>query len=111
MVSGDAQDSICPRGWKLAAYTGKGSYKYLMDTYNMTTNDNGIQRAPLSFVRGGYYLYSNGGLNYRGSNGYYWEARVRSASVAYSLYFGSTFLAPQNHYDMGLGLSLRCLAR
>ena len=77
----------------------------------MTTNDNGIQRAPLSFVRGGYYNYSNGNLDYRGSYGYYWEARVYNANYAYSLCFGSTNLNPQSNRNKGYGFSLRCLAR
>ena len=111
VVSGDAQDSICPRGWKLAAYTGAGSYKYLMDTYNMTSNDNGIQRAPLSFVRGGNYYYSNGSLYNRGSNGYYWETRVNSGTLAYFLTFYSTSLRPQYYYNKGYGFPLRCLVR
>ena len=82
-----------------------------MDTYNMTANDNGIQRAPLSFVRGGYYLYSGGNLNYRGSNGYYWESRVGSGTTAYGLGFYSTDLTPQYGNLKGYGFSLRCLAR
>ena len=77
----------------------------------MTTNDNGIQRAPLSFVRGGDYYCSNGTLYGRGSYGYYWEARVGNASNAYLLNFYSTNLGPQNASNKGYGFSLRCLAR
>ena len=110
--NGVAQDSICPKGWKLAEYSGKGSYQYLLTyTYNMASNDYGIQRAPLSFVRGGYYVYSHGSLYYRGSFGYYWESKVYDATYAYYLRFYSTFLSPQNNYSKGDGFSARCVAR
>ena len=77
----------------------------------MTSNDNGIQRAPLSFVRGGYYNYSNGILDLRGSDGFYWETRVNSGAIAYHLDFYSTNLRPQYSSNKGYGFSLRCLAR
>ena len=111
--NGVAQDSICPKGWKLAEYSGKGSYQYLLTyTYNMASNDYGIQRAPLSFVRGGLYNYSNGNLNYRGSNGYYWESKVYNAANAYGLGFYSAYLNHQNYYYYkGYGFSARCVAR
>ncbi|MBQ2660142.1 hypothetical protein IJF86_01885, partial [Candidatus Saccharibacteria bacterium] len=80
-------------------------------TYNMASNDYGIQRAPLSFVRGGNYSYGNGSLFYRGSNGYYWESRVDGAAVAYYLYFYSTYLHPQYNSGKGYGFSARCVAR
>ena len=110
--NGVAQDSICPKGWKLAEYSGKGSYQYLLTyTYNMASNDYGIQRAPLSFVRGGHYSYSNGNLGNRGSNGYYWESKVNNAAGAYDLYFHSAYLHPQYNYTKGNGFSARCVAR
>ena len=77
----------------------------------MASNDYGIQRAPLSFVRGGYYFYSNGNLNNRGSYGYYWESKVYGAASAYFLYFYSTYLYPQNGNSKGNGFSARCVAR
>ena len=83
---------------------------------HFVNNDNGIQRAPLSFVRGGLYHYSDGnlaygGLDYRGSYGFYWVPRVNNANYADRLDFGFARLRPQNLIDKGEGLSLRCLAR
>ena len=70
-----------------------------------------MTRAPLSFVRGGRYNYSDGSLNDRGSLGYYWETSVYAASLAYRLSFNSTGLLPQYNGNLGYGFSLRCLAR
>ena len=99
------------KSWQLAGYDGKGSYKYLMDTYNMTDNDAGIQSAPLSFLRGGDFGWSSGNLYNRCSDGYYWESRVYSSSHGYSLYFYSTSLNPQYYNTKGYGRSLRCIVR
>ena len=94
------------------AFTRKESLCILLTyTYNMASNDYGIQRAPLSFVRGGHYSYSNGNLGNRGSNGYYWESKVNNAAGAYDLYFHSAYLHPQYNYTKGNGFSARCVAR
>ncbi|MBQ2660353.1 hypothetical protein IJF86_02980, partial [Candidatus Saccharibacteria bacterium] len=69
------------------------------------------QRAPLSFVRGGLYNYSNGNLGYRGSLGRYWESKVYGAAYAYYLLFRSAYLSPQYYDYKGLGFSARCVAR
>ena len=102
---------LLDQNWQLAGYSGKGSYYDLMNTYNMSGNDAGIQAAPLSFLRGGYYYYSNGGLNNRGDRGYDWESRVDSDTYAYRLVFQSTSLNPQNSNYKGSGFSLRCIVR
>ena len=98
-------------GWQLAGYEGKGSYKYLMDTYNMTSNDAGIQSAPLSFLRGGYFYWSSGNLLDRGSYGYYWESKIHSVTNARNLYFYSTALGSQDTYAKGRGFSIRCVVK
>ena len=115
MSSGDAPDSICPRGWILATYDGNKSYKNLIiDVYgreNANPNrDTGILYLPLSFLRSGNYNYSNGNKDNRGSDGYYWESRIASATYSNYLYFNSARLGPQNGTSRGHGFSVRCLS-
>ena len=103
--------------WQLAKYSGSGSYWGLLaNTYNMTSssrgpNDYGIHSAPLSFIRGGYYYYSNGSLSDRGERGSYWESKVADADNAWILWFGPTLLIPQLNGDKGNGYSIRCVVR
>ena len=70
--------------------------------------------APLSLVRGGYYSYYYGILNYQSSRGSYWSRRLTNASYGYGLVFINSsdlnFVNPQYSSDRGSGFSLRCLA-
>ena len=87
-------------------------------TYNMqnsgSNRDTPIHFAPLSLVRAGYYEYSNGSLYQRGSGGENWESKANSAR-AYTLYFTSGYLNPQNstfyNDGKGNGFSIRCTIR
>ena len=81
-----------------------------MDTYNMTSNDAGIQSAPLSFLRGGLYFYSLGLVGER-DTGYYWDSKTSSDISAWSLDSSSTRLNPQNSYNKGFGLFIRCVVK
>ena len=98
-----------------ATQSGSGSYQELIATaYNsktgggLTNGDTNIQYSPLSFVRAGYYNYTSGSLVNRGSYGVYWEAKVYDATYAYSLYFYSANLYPQDSHYKGGGFSIRC---
>ena len=82
-----------------------------MSVYNLSGNDNGIQQAPLSFVRAGGYGYSNGNLSSRGSDGGYWESRAYSSTYANLLLFSSTYLGTQLNSYKGHGFSVRCVVR
>ena len=114
VISGVAQDSICPKHWHLATTSGSGSYRELIittynsDNGNSQAKDAAVQPNPLSFVRAGGYNYTNGNLYNRGSSGHYWESKVDNATYAYYLNFNSTFLLPQNYYGKGVGFSIRC---
>ena len=76
-----------------------------------TSQLHSIFLAPLSLVRGGYYLYSNGAQNSRSSFGYYWSRRLDSAASGDLMYFSSGGIFPQYFYYIGFGFALRCLAR
>ena len=98
----------------------KGSYPTLIaNVYNQktassgswTNADSGIQNTPLSFLRGGYYYYSNDNLDSRGSYGRYWEGKTNSETNARGLNFRSTNLNPQANDDKGNGFPIRCVVR
>lgn len=55
---------------------------------------------------------SGGSLDSQGTNGNYWSATAAStATNAYDLYFGSSYLHPQRADNKGYGFSVRCVAR
>ena len=125
MSSGDAPDSICPRGWILATYDGNKSYYNLISSVYRSTNgksyianDGGTKNAdtsllysPLSFLRSGYYYWESASRDNRSSLGGYWESRSYSSITARLLYFLSTHLYPQDYDVRGYGFSVRCDAR
>ena len=63
------------------------------------------------FPRSGNYNYNSGGLNNRGSNGYFWSSRSNSATNSYNLNFNASNLNPQNNNNKGNGFAVRCVAQ
>ena len=79
---------------------------------NVGTNTNSTPMIQMfDFLRSGYYDYSNGSLNNRGSLGYYWSRRSDSSAYGNYLGFGSTYVYPRNNGRRGSGFSVRCLGR
>ena len=115
LTTGDAPDSICPYGWRLAGYDGSGSYYDLNQKYaNRSGNHNSdsyIQMYPLSFLRSGNYRYPRSTLESLTSFGGYWSSRNYSQTNAYYLSFTASYLYPQLSNDRAYGFPLRCLAR
>ena len=124
----NVSDSICPKGWQLPSYDGNKSYvnltrdtygKYKIGTYvyegdynyNSYPAYDGLDILPLSFLRSGYYGWSNGARNNRGSYGYCWGSRAASGTNAYNLNFNLNNFNPQNNNNKGNGFSVRCVAR
>lgn len=68
-----------------------------------------LGRSPLGFVYTGNYNYNNGSLNNEGSYGNYWSRTANSGTGAYSLYFLSSNVNPQNNLNRGYGFALRCV--
>ena len=116
ITSGNAEDSICPKGWKLPTSNNqsKGSFYLLLDKYglNSSYNSTTITQSPLYFHPSGD-VYS-GSLRDAGSYGYYWSSTAySSASYAYYLNFYLGGVYPSDCYNRGRysGQSVRCLAR
>ena len=128
MSSGDATDSVCPKGWKLptsgtsSAYGssapdksyGKLMYSVLGFTSENATISTGrayvqkVQQAPLWFPLAGYY---RSGLSYQGRRGGYWSRKAYSSSDAYYLSFNANNgdFYPQNYDSKSSGRSVRCV--
>ena len=88
IISAEATDSICPKGWRLPTSTSSGEYQALMNAYSISSNTAGstaLVSAPLYFVRSGYVV--SGSLGRAGSGGDYWSSTAYSnTSDAYELY-------------------------
>ncbi|MBR3132272.1 hypothetical protein IKG33_02600, partial [Candidatus Saccharibacteria bacterium] len=70
-----------------------------------------VRKFPNNFIYSGYWNSAN--PSSRSSLGYYWSSTLYSVSTAYSLYFGSSVVAPgsSNSYSSKYyGLSVRCMA-
>ena len=123
MTSGEAEDSLCPKGWRLPINGGdnnttdKSWRKLLFGVYGLADNNstsiNQMHMTPLSFAFTGYYHWSNGYLLNRGYGGYWWSSTASSTSAyAYDLdTVANPRLIPQNQSNNIYGLTVRCVAR
>ena len=108
----DANQSICPAGWRLPTYSGDKSYQNLVDVEGLTAGTDGnIQNSP---TYSGYWFFgslSNGDGS--GSTGHYWSSvAAQNSDFSYHLYFNSQGgLLGQNDYSRNRGYTLRCVAR
>ncbi len=123
-----ANDSICPKGWKLPSNaTGDSdSWRNLITTtyafpgttggYSSNNRDslNRVKQLPLSIPFTGYYNWANGTLNNRGYGGGFWSSTAASANdstLAYDLdmyYVG--YFNTQYSGNKVYGLAIRCVA-
>ena len=105
----DANQSICPAGWRLPTYS---SYTNLVNTLSLTAGTSGnIQNTPVYFVYGGSWIGNSYDV---GSIGSYWSSvAIDFHYGSYNFYFDkSGGLYPQNFEgDRGEGRSVRCVAR
>ena len=121
----DAQQSICPKGWKLPTSRTTSAtnwqttsdfyvlaHQYGLDSTTSTSeSDDGFYTqagpgtTPNFLLASGYY-YSTFGT---GSNGYYWSSTSGSGSGARSLFFNSSRVDSASGYPRAQGFSVRCL--
>ncbi len=121
--SGDVNTSICPKGWKLPAYDGTGSF------YNIIDGANGYKSSWTSVGgKNGYMLGYNstnafwpavgrvtsGSLGYTGYLGYYWSRRASWSGSAYNLVLDHQsepgYVYPRANNARYDGYSVRCVA-
>jgi uncharacterized protein (TIGR02145 family) len=114
ITSGQATNSICPKGWRLPTSNSGGELETLVNKLGGTSATNNVTQAPFYGVRGGYvYQNTNYLLLGAGYEGGYWSSIPDSNSpYAYNLYFsGPSNIIPSNDYGRYYGLSVRCIAR
>ena len=88
-------DTFCPLGWQLP-YSGTGgdyydksrSYKYLVNTYGITSSTQGnsaLRSYPFSYILGGFYGFDQGRLYLLSTTGagFYWSNTVSSTANSY----------------------------
>lgn len=133
-ASGEAADSVCPKGWRLPTNgdsTTNKSYGKLVYTYTGATGNSGAQAGtdngttnariigillekPLSFIYSDFYNYSSGALHSR-PLGHYWSSTVSEAAKARNLNYlmdgTGRYLGPQSSGDKGHGFAVRCVSQ
>ncbi len=114
ITSGQANGSICPKGWRLPTSNSGGEFATLVTALGGTSSTNNITKAPFYGVRGGIINQNTGSLfRYAGINGYYWSSTPNSDGAnAYYLTFSNTNdVSPSHHNTRQVGRSVRCIAR
>lgn len=115
-TSGQAKNSICPKGWKLPAYSDSGTYDFsaLLSAGSIGTDVAMLTSAPHYFVRGGYVRQGIDLYVGAGNEGDYWSSIPSSNGTdANDLYFANTgyIVNPSTYPRRNLGVSVRCVAR
>ena len=111
LSSGDATNSICPKGWRLPPNEGDESYYNLLFTNmglgNDATSSTIMQGAPTFFLLSGN-TYGENLLN-QGVYGYYWTRTAGDNTTSRGLVFGSSYVSPSTSHHKGSGHSIRCV--
>lgn len=113
-----ATNSICPKGWTLPTVA---QYTALSNAYAGDASTTGSIRSgesPLSYAYSGGYLSDPGSQDisyavwYQDVAGIYWSSQSYDAGSAYSLYFTSATITPNNgSTKRNDGSAIRCVAR
>ena len=116
MSSGDASDSICPKGWRLPGNSGAKSFANLLSgSYGLAVGNN-VANADtsiltLSSIRSRLYRFDGQGSSGRQCNDYDWSMQKNSdITIRSSCHSESRVVVDQLVYA-GEGYSVRCVAR
>ena len=114
-------DTFCPLGWQLP-YGGRGgdyydqsrSWRYLLDTYSITYNENNpsaiiaIRSYPFSNANSGRFLWDSGYLNDAGASLFQWSTTAYN-NIGYMMYVNNLKITVTDTDNKSHGNSLRCL--
>lgn len=103
--SGNATESICPKGWRLPTGNTSGEYQALYSNSNYNTYAN--YRAALHLPLSGYF--DNGSPGNQGSNGSFWSSTRSSNNNMYRLYLDTSGISPALSNGRLYGISVRCV--
>ena len=103
--SGNATESICPKGWRLPTGNTSGEYQALYNNSNYNTYAN--YRATLHLPLSGYFF--NGSPDYRGSRGYFCSSTRNNDNDMRSLNLNTSGIYPADVGGRNVGYSVRCV--
>lgn len=116
ITSGQAEGSICPKGWGLPTSNSSvsGSFGGLINAGLIGTDVVKLTSSPYYFVRGGDVHQSTDGRYFgAGDYLYYWSSTSDSVDInAYNLYAsGVDLIGSSNAEYRQFGFSVRCIVR
>lgn len=118
VTTGDAESSLCPKGWELPSATGAGSYSGVFDYYRNTTSSTSADdfnwaMEVMNLYPGGYYDWANTGYANRASTGYFWTKTSVAAGTAKAAHVSvsGTQIDTNLTVDKGVGANVRCVLR
>lgn len=112
MTYGDASASICPKGWRIPAYSASNarSFANLIGANTYALSAAALRIDPMNFILSGIYLASSGNITNQGNNGYYWNSIATSYPRATMFLSSRTTISLQQSNDRKNGLQVRCVA-
>ncbi len=106
--SGNANQDICPAGWRMPTGNSTGEWGALRSTINNNTaSDSASIQARLSLPLSGRFY--GGFAYYQGSYGYWWSSTRSDGYGMYYFYAGATYANAAYISDRVYGNSVRCL--
>ena len=112
MTYGDASASICPKGWRMPAYSASNarSFANLIGSNTYDLSAAALRIDPMNFILSGIYIASSGNITNQGNNGYYWNSVATSYPRATMFLSSRTSISLQQSNDRKNGLQVRCVA-
>ena len=104
--SGNASNSICPRGWRLPTSGSSGEFQAL---YNKYSSSSAMRGSPANFVLSG--VRDGSSTSSQGSYGGYLSSTAYSPYNAYNLNLNSSDVYPAGIDGKYRGYTVRCVAR
>ena len=112
MASGNASDSLCPKGWLLPQNDGSKSwYNLLFTSYGLSSNEASsafMRQSPLSLSFGGSYYWLLGIMGAR-TYGNFWSSTPNGTSDALNLGLRADYISVRGTGIKANGFSVRCL--
>lgn len=108
-TSGNVEQSICPKGWRLPTGGLNGEFSNLYTYYNSFL-DMRDANGP-NFTLSGYII--NGTYLQKDAYGTFWSSTVNDSDKSHVLFFytnGTNSVLPENYGDKSNGYSIRCVA-
>lgn len=109
--SGQAADSICPKGWMLPDTETNRMlilYDYEIPVGDSGVNDNLLLAAPFNRIRAGGYI--DGDFESQGSFGGLWSSEIGGAGTAQTFMFNESAVLIAASAPFGSPISVRCVA-